>query len=372
MAIWDPGIMTSNAGTPSYSAKELRFYLAAEDRTEGSKRPTHLKVSQRGAGANMSVDVAAGDAIVQGDDSSNQGRYAGRVDATYNLTGFTAPSGSNQRYDLVVLKMNDPDDGGSAGRNATIERVTGTAATSPTVPSTPASALLLAIVGPFTSSTTSVTTSMIHDAQSGTGPSEAASAHLLSAARRDCGVVEAFAGPVAWVPNGALVCAGQAVSRTTYADLFAVLGTTHGAGDGLTTFNLPDYRGRMLAGLDNMGGSDAGRLSVSNTLGLTGGEETHQLTTNESGLVAHTHTMNHDHPAVNVNVNGGNASVGYYVVTRSGTDSGSIVSELGNPYPLTVDVPNFTGSTGGSAAASAAAAHNNMPPYSLVNWIVWA
>lgn len=369
MAIWDPGIMTSNAGTPSYSAKELRSYFSAEDRTEGVKRPTHLKVTQRGAGANMSVDVAAGDVITQGDDSSNQGRYAGRLDATYNLTGFLATSGSNQRYDLVVWKINDPDDGGSAGRNATIERVAGTAATSPTVPATPASATLLAVVGPFTSSTTSITTSMIHDAQSGTGPSGAASAHLLSAVQRECGVIEAFAGPVAWVPNGALVCAGQAVSRTTYADLFAVIGTTHGSGDGSTTFNLPDYRGRSLFGLDNMGGSDAGRLSVSNTLGGAGGAETHTLLSTE--MPSHGHTISvtdpgHTH-AIRMNATGG-SSPGFIdqLVTDYGASNRTDVSTRAGITSATTGISATATNTGGGAA------HNNMPPYSLVNWIVWA
>ncbi len=51
-------------------------------------------------------------------------------------------------------------------------------------------------------------------------------------------------------PTGWLLCDGTAVSRTTYAALFAVLGVTHGSGDGATTFNLPDYRGRFLRGVD--------------------------------------------------------------------------------------------------------------------------
>lgn len=85
------------------------------------------------------------------------------------------------------------------------------------------------------------------------------------------GSVTAFAGSSA--PSGWLLCAGQAVSRTTYAALFTVIGTTYGSGDGSTTFNLPDLRGRVVAGLDNMGGSDAGRLSWANTLGTTGGKE---------------------------------------------------------------------------------------------------
>lgn len=61
------------------------------------------------------------------------------------------------------------------------------------------------------------------------------------------------------------MCFGQAVSRTTYAALFAAIGTAYGAGDGSTTFNVPDMRGRVAAGKDDMGGTAAGRLNVNLT-----------------------------------------------------------------------------------------------------------
>src|SRR5262249_3703060 len=78
---------------------------------------------------------------------------------------------------------------------------------------------------------------------------------------------------------------GQAISRTTYANLFALFGTAYGAGDGSSTFNIPDLRGYMLAGKDDMGGSAANRITnggsgiIGTTLGATGGLETHTLTT---------------------------------------------------------------------------------------------
>lgn len=62
------------------------------------------------------------------------------------------------------------------------------------------------------------------------------------------GTVMASAGTTA--PTGYLLCDGSAVSRTTYSNLFAIIGITHGQGDGSTTFNLPDYRGRFLRGVD--------------------------------------------------------------------------------------------------------------------------
>lgn len=74
------------------------------------------------------------------------------------------------------------------------------------------------------------------------------------------GVMLPYGGSTA--PTGFLLCYGQPVSRSTYSDLFSAIGTTYGAGDGSTTFNLPDARGRVLAGKDDMGGTAAGVLNV--------------------------------------------------------------------------------------------------------------
>ena len=90
----------------------------------------------------------------------------------------------------------------------------------------------------------------------------------------------AYGGATA--PNGWLLCYGQAVSRTTYALLFAVLGTLYGTGDGTTTFNVPDKRGRMSIGADNMGGSAANRVTqavsgiMATTVGQAGGSQLSQ------------------------------------------------------------------------------------------------
>jgi microcystin-dependent protein len=75
------------------------------------------------------------------------------------------------------------------------------------------------------------------------------------------GAVSMFAANAA--PSGWLECDGAAVSRTTYAALFAVVGTTWGAGDGSTTFNLPDLRGEFVRGWDHGKGTDSGRAFAS-------------------------------------------------------------------------------------------------------------
>ena len=81
------------------------------------------------------------------------------------------------------------------------------------------------------------------------------------------------------VPGGWLEANGAAVSRTTYATLFAAIGATFGPGDGVTTFNLPDLRGEFLRGFDNGRGVDSGRVLGS---------------AQASQMSSHTHTVIHD------------------------------------------------------------------------------
>ena len=110
------------------------------------------------------------------------------------------------------------------------------------------------------------------------------------------GAIQAFAGSTA--PVGWLACDGSAVSRTTYARLFAAVGTTWGPGNGSTTFNVPDLRGRAPIGAGTGTGLTARALAGS------GGAETVQLTS--ATMPAHTHTLSggtaassgdHGHPS---------------------------------------------------------------------------
>jgi microcystin-dependent protein len=130
------------------------------------------------------------------------------------------------------------------------------------------------------------------------------------------GATMTFAGTAA--PAGWLFCFGQAVSRTTYAALFTALGTTYGVGDGSTTFNLPDARGRALIGRDNMGGTAANRVTASGTgnpgvdgtvLGAAGGVDRHTLTTAQMPTHNHGGTA-HVGTGVNGSIATGGATVG--------------------------------------------------------------
>lgn len=92
----------------------------------------------------------------------------------------------------------------------------------------------------------------------------------------EVGSIIPFAGST--VPENYLVCDGSAVSRTDYSDLFEVLGVTYGAGDGATTFNLPNIAGKVPIG-----------CSISHSIGTSGGEEEHSIVSSE--LASHVHEV---------------------------------------------------------------------------------
>lgn len=97
-----------------------------------------------------------------------------------------------------------------------------------------------------------------------------------------------FAGTAA--PSGWLLCYGQLVSRLKYSGLFATIGTSYGIGDGSTTFSIPDLRGRVVAGKDNMGGVSSNRLINrigGTTLGAVGGFE--EITMTIAEMPVHSH-----------------------------------------------------------------------------------
>lgn len=142
----------------------------------------------------------------------------------------------------------------------------------------------------------------IQNLQPGVQNTDAATVGQIAAVTgTPAGAVIDFAGSVA--PAGWLICAGQTLSRASFASLFAAIGTTYGAPSG-STFNLPDTRGRVSAGRDVDQDGFAGRLTTPNsqTLGAAGGAQTVALTLAQ--LAAHTHPVSgttsasgdHTHP----------------------------------------------------------------------------
>ena len=152
------------------------------------------------------------------------------------------------------------------------------------------------------------------------------------------------AAPTAW-----LSCNGGAVSRTTYAALFAAIGTTYGAGDGTATFNLPDTRGRALVGVGTGTGLTA------RARGDTGGAETHTLTESQMPL--------HGHPFQANYVAGGSSQLTGGIIVNPNTNSATQAAYTGAPSNT---AGQQIGGTGGGAA------HNNMQPFLALNAFIYA
>jgi microcystin-dependent protein len=146
--------------------------------------------------------------------------------------------------------------------------------------------------------------------------------------------------PTSSAPTGYLACAGAAVSRTTYAALFAVIGTTFGVGDGSTTFNLPNYTNRMPYGT---------------TIGATGGSA-------DAVVVSHTHTITDPGHQHNTSVTGSLLFPATAATTISYGGPGS--------YPATVFTMSdaTTGISVNTAGVSGTNA--NLPPYLGINFII--
>lgn len=167
------------------------------------------------------------------------------------------------------------------------------------------------------------------------------------------GTVLLFAGASTTAPDGFLFCRGQAVSRTTFAALFTSLGTAYGVGDGTTTFNVPDLRGRLPLGRDNMGGVPANRVTsaVSGvdaaTLGAVGGDQ--RLHGHAHGVTDPGHT--HGTTGSFASNNGANTDAMQFGV---GLGTGSVNSAT----------------TGVSVNTAGGGASQNVPPVLVVNYIV--
>lgn len=176
------------------------------------------------------------------------------------------------------------------------------------------------------------------------------------------GVVLPFASGT--VPQGWLLCAGQTVSRTTYADLFTVIGTTYGAGDGSTTFDLPDLRGRAVAGRDNMNGTAASRLGTTyfgnnaQSLGQTGGSESHLLTSAQ--MPAHNHYV----------ANSDATSAGS--PTLSNTQYVALNNNAGGSTSYILNGSSTAATIGKTSDTGNGSGHANVQPTMILNYIIKA
>jgi len=244
---------------------------------------------------------------------------------------------------------------------ATFRKTDGTAADGSTIKVDESQGFLKVPSGGITSNelaSDSVTSAKIQD---GAVTSAKLNSDAISALM-PTGTVLPYAGINA--PTGYLFCDGDAISRSTYSSLFGIIETTYGVGDGSTTFNIPDLRGRVIAGQDDMGGASADRLTGlsggvnGDNLGATGGSEDHQLV--QAEIPGHTHYAVKKNATSTDNY----IEVGDEVLAASGP-----ASNINERYALTETTegdPNtaITSSTGGDQA------HNNVQPTIILNYII--
>ena len=357
----------------TYEARMDRNIIKGIIQHEGIEKPLSLKVSATGA---MSVSIAAGGAFVQGDDSAGQGMYYVWNDAATTLSGFSLPPSGQKKIDTVILRINDPQASGTAGDNASFGIVPGspvpTAGTA--LPAAlPSSALPLAYIN-------------ITAGQASIAAGDIANARVLCGGIEHIGCYRMWPIPTtqsgAVFPNGWLACDGAEISRTTYAELFEVIGTTYGSAGG-TTFTLPNFAGRMPAGRGTAPGG-----SVNKAIGSPSGVDTIAIAA--GNLPVHTHGINHDHGAFTSSTESVDHSHGQSVTANNGgpalrNDYDSDPAFGGQVFPQgintggqsanhthSIDVPNFTGTSGDGSGTLLGTALNNLPPYMPVQMLIRA
>lgn len=232
-------------------------------------------------GSGLSVDVGTltkKDLAVVAGTVAGQGNYLVRIGASvpYNIT-LNAADPSNPRIDQIYIVVEDIAYDSGTRTMARLSRRTGDPLASPVAPGPDAAwkAFLLIAQIAVAAGATSLSVGNITD-------SRIPSTSILPS-RSIPGIIQMFGGVTA--PAGSLFCDGSAISRATYADLFAAIGTAYGVGDGSTTFNIPDLRQRFPLGKATSG--------TGSTLGGTGGviDHVHTGPSHTHTGPSHIHTM---------------------------------------------------------------------------------
>jgi microcystin-dependent protein len=184
--------------------------------------------------------------------------------------------------------------------------------------------------------------------------------------RAPYGLVIDYTGTTA--PSQWLLCYGQAISRATYSNLFTAISTQFGAGDGSTTFNVPDYRGRVGIGQDDMGGTSANIVTIfdGDNFALAGGSEGHTLTAAECPTLtgttssggAHSHNFTNGNSIIRVNLSSGTFGSGSVAALARGEQEMVISSAGSHSHTVTVN-------------SNSATSHSNVQPTFILNKIIF-
>ena len=352
-----------------YEARLHRLLLASTT-DAGVLGLASLVPTERAAGANMSVELSAGKAICDGANRDVDGAYLFSSTATETVP-ITAAPGTDQRIDIIVVQMNDTVAGvGTPTDTATLISIPGVVSSTPSAPPVPPGAELIAEIGPITPATSSITTALITDRR------------RVSGRRTTPGTIEFTAADK--IPTGWLEADGAAVSRTEYPDLFAAIGTTYGAGNGSSTFNLPDLSGRVpVAPGGGLGspGTEAGAETITPSASqLPGHTHTipahgHTQSSHSHTIGSHTHSITHNHPAATTSSDTHNHTSTQNQSTlldRQDPGQGGTIDLMAHPtnafstssdsHSHTFDVPSYSGSSGsggGGSTSSTAPSINN-------------
>jgi len=186
------------------------------------------------------------------------------------------------------------------------------------------------------------------------------------------GMIVPYSGVDSTVPSGWLFCNGQAISRSTYASLFSVIATTYGVGDGSSTFNVPDLRGRIPFG-PAQSSSDSSPLNGASfnsgnfySLASSGGSENHLITSQQTPAKSHTHTA-----SGSMSVCGNrNDTANWDDPDCRPPENYSDFANLGEVAPGNQKTISSSATTSNLAGIDASLSHSNMPPVIMMSYLI--
>ncbi len=298
---------------------------------------TSVDFQMTAPGGILGVNVSTGEGLVPGSSTTTQGGYYFRGSSTTAASIATA-SASNPRVDLCCCTVNDAAYTGAANTGV-IQIITGTPTSGATLsnltgaPALPTSSMLLGYVLTPANATVTAASMILNNQHAIAASSASASSGVQT------GFVIFHAGSS--TPTGFLPADGSAVSRVTYSALFGIISTAFGAGNGTTTFNVPNLQGNVAMGA---GGGYS--------LAQTGGETAHTLVTGEIPSHAHTDSGHaHFQPGTDVLTLFTSGSNGQVWNQSAGGNSA---------YPTSTNAANIQNTGGGGG-------HNNLQPYIVFN-----